>query len=45
VLGLAFSAVGVEQALVPSPRTARHVLLASLIYLPLLLGLMAFDRI
>jgi protoheme IX farnesyltransferase len=45
VLGLAFSAVGVEQALVPSPRAARHVLLASLIYLPLLLGLMAFDRI
>ena len=45
LLGLAFSAVGVEQALVPSPRAARHVLLASLIYLPLLLGLMAFDRI
>jgi protoheme IX farnesyltransferase len=45
VLGLAFSAVGVEQALVPSPRAARHVLLVSLIYLPLLLGLMAFDRI
>ncbi len=45
VLGFAFSAVGVEQALVPSPRAARHVLLASLIYLPLLLGLMAFDRI
>jgi heme o synthase len=45
VLGLAFSAVGVQQALVPSPRAARHVLLASLIYLPLLLGLMAFDRI
>jgi protoheme IX farnesyltransferase len=45
LLGLAFSAVGVEQALVPSPRAARHVLLASLVYLPLLLGLMAFDRI
>jgi len=45
LLGLAFSAVGVEQALVPSPRAARHVLLASLIYQPLLLGLMAFDRI
>src|SRR5467141_4071144 len=45
VLGLAFSAVGVEQALVPSPRAARHVLLASLVYLPLLLGLLAFDRI
>jgi heme o synthase len=45
LLGIAFSAVGVEQALVPSPRAARHVLLASLIYLPLLLGLMAFDQI
>lgn len=45
LLGLAFSAVGVEQALVPSPRAARHVLLASLVYLPLLLALMAFDRI
>src|SRR6185503_13790619 len=45
LLGLAFSAVGVVQALLPSPRAARHVLLASLIYLPLLLGLMAFDRI
>ena len=45
LLGLAFSAVGVVQALLPSPRAARHVLLASLLYLPLLLGLMAFDRI
>ena len=45
LLGLAFCAVGVQQALVPSARAARHVLLASLVYLPLLLGLMAFDRI
>ena len=45
VLGLAFSAVGVVQALLPSPRAARHVLLVSLLYLPLLLGLLAFDRI
>jgi hypothetical protein len=29
----------------PSPRAARHVLLVSLLYLPLLLGLLAFDRI
>ena len=45
VLGLAFAAVGVVHALAPSPRAARHVLLASLLYLPLLLGLLAFDRI
>ena len=45
LLGLAFSAVGVVQALLPSPRAARHVLLASLLYLPLLLGLLAFDRV
>ena len=45
VLGLAFATVGVVHALAPSPRAARHVLLASLLYLPLLLGLLAFDRI
>src|SRR6266478_2497973 len=45
VLGVAFAAVGVVHALAPSPRAARHVLLASLLYLPLLLGLLAFDRI
>jgi heme o synthase len=45
LLGLAFSAIGVVQALLPSPRAARHVLLASLLYLPLLLGLLAFDRV
>jgi len=45
LLGLAFSAVGVVQALLPSQRAARHVLLASLLYLPLLLGLLAFDRV
>ena len=45
LLGVAFSAVGVVQALLPSPRAARHVLLASLLYLPLLLGLLAFDRV
>jgi protoheme IX farnesyltransferase len=44
-LGLAFSAVGIVQAVAPSPRAARHVLVASLLYLPLLLGLLAFDRI
>jgi heme o synthase len=45
VLGLAFASVGIAQAVAPSPRAARHVLLASLLYLPLLLGLLAFDRI
>jgi len=45
VLGLAFAAVGIMQALAPSARAARRVLLASLLYLPLLLGLLAFDRV
>jgi len=44
-LGLAFAGVGIGQALAPSARSARRVLLVSLFYLPLLLGLMAFDRI
>jgi len=44
-LGLAFGAVGIIQALAPSPRAARHVLVASLLYLPLLFGLLALDRI
>jgi heme o synthase len=43
-LGLAFAAVGIVQALAPSPRAARRVLLASLLYLPLLLGLLALDK-
>ena len=43
-LGLAFAAVGIAQALAPSARAARRVLLVSLLYLPLLLGLLAFDR-
>jgi heme o synthase len=43
-LGLAFTAVGIVQALAPSPRSARRVLLASLLYLPLLLGLLALDK-
>jgi len=44
-LGLAFAGVGIGQALAPSARSARRVLLVSLLYLPLLLGLLAFDRI
>jgi protoheme IX farnesyltransferase len=45
VLGLAFAAVGILQAVAPSARAARRVLLVSLLYLPLLLGLLAFDRL
>jgi len=45
VLGLAFAAVGIVQALAPSARAARRVLLVSLLYLPLILGLLAFDRL
>jgi len=44
LLGIAFAAVGVVHAVAPSSRAARRVLLASLLYLPLLLGLLAFDR-
>ena len=44
-LGLAFAGVGIGQALAPSAHSARRVLLVSLLYLPLLLGLLAFDRI
>src|SRR5256885_16002187 len=44
LLGIAFAAVGVVHAFAPSSRAARRVLLASLLYLPLLLGLLAFDR-
>ena len=44
-LGLAFTAVGIVHAVARTARAARQVLLASLLYLPLLLGLLAFDRI
>jgi heme o synthase len=44
-LGLAFTAVGIVHAVARTTRAARQVLLASLLYLPLLLGLLAFDRI
>jgi len=45
LLGLAFTGVGIAHALAVSPRAARRLLLASLLYLPLLLALLAFDRI
>jgi heme O synthase-like polyprenyltransferase len=44
LLGLVFLACGVLQALAPSAAAARRVLLASLLYLPALLALLALDR-
>jgi protoheme IX farnesyltransferase len=43
-LGLAFAAAGVRQACARSLSTARWVLFASLLYLPVLLALLAFDK-
>jgi protoheme IX farnesyltransferase len=44
LLGAAFVAFGAQQALAPSTSRARRVLLASLLYLPALLALLAFDK-
>ena len=44
VLGGAFVVLGAQQALSPSASRARRVLLASLLYLPALLALLAFDK-
>src|SRR5438309_7595036 len=44
LLGAAFVALGTWQAFVPSTGSARRVLLASLLYLPALLALLAFDK-
>jgi protoheme IX farnesyltransferase len=44
VLGAAFVVTGAQQALAPSGLRARRVLLASLLYLPALLALLAFDK-
>jgi protoheme IX farnesyltransferase len=44
-LGGALLACGLAQALGPSPLAARRLLLASVLYLPLLLGLMALDKV
>jgi protoheme IX farnesyltransferase len=44
VLGAAFVALGTRQALSPSAASARRVLYASLLYLPVLLALLAFDK-
>jgi protoheme IX farnesyltransferase len=45
LLGGVFLACGLAQALDPSPPAARRVVLASVLYLPLLLGLMALDKV
>ncbi len=45
LLGAAFVALGARQALVPSTAAARRVLFASLLYLPALLALLAFDKV
>ena len=44
VLGAAFVALGIRQAMSPSAVAARRVLYASLLYLPVLLALLAFDK-
>lgn len=43
-LGLGFLASGISLALSPTPTAARRVLLASLVYLPVLLAAMAADK-
>jgi protoheme IX farnesyltransferase len=44
VLGVGFAVLGAWQAAVPSLGSARRVLYASLLYLPALLALLAFDK-
>jgi protoheme IX farnesyltransferase len=44
-LGAGFLACGVALALAPSGPAARRVILASVVYLPLLLALMALDKV
>src|SRR5437867_924475 len=45
LLGTGFVVLGTRQALTPSAGAARRVLLASLLYLPFLLALLAFDKV
>jgi protoheme IX farnesyltransferase len=45
VLGLVFILAGARQARTPSSAAARWVLFASLLYLPVLLALLAFDKV
>ncbi len=44
VLGSWFAAIGARAAVTPSPAAARRVLLASLVYLPVLLAVLAIDK-
>jgi protoheme IX farnesyltransferase len=44
VLGLGLSVCGARQAIMPSSTQARRVMFASLLYLPALLALLAFDK-
>lgn len=44
LLGGAFVTLGAQQVLAPSPLRARRLLLGSLLYLPLLLALLAFNK-
>ena len=44
VLGVAFLACGVSHALAPSRNSARRMVLASVLYLPVLLALMVLDK-
>jgi len=45
LLGTAFVVLGTRQALTPSASSARHVLFASLLYLPILFALLAYDKL
>lgn len=45
VLGIALATLGALQAITPSSGAARRVLFASLLYLPVLLALLAFDKV
>jgi len=45
VLGIGFAVCGVAAALRPSEAAARRVMVASLIYLPALLGCLAWDKV
>ena len=45
LLGAAFVALGIRQALSPSAGAARRVLFASLLYLPVLFALLAFNKV
>jgi protoheme IX farnesyltransferase len=45
LLGTGFLVLGTRQALTPSPTSARRVLFASLLYLPILLALLAYDKV